>query len=66
MEPFKVPINVVSEEEAKAAETLPMSAPWTPQAMRLQFSRLHVEGHGRGGATISKFAQENSISLMWN
>lgn len=66
MEPFKVPINVVSEEEAKAAETLPMSVPWTPQAVRLQCSRLHAEGHGRGGATISRFAQENSISLIWN
>lgn len=46
MEPFKVPINVVSEEEAKAAETLRMSAPWTPQAVRLHCSRLHVEGTG--------------------
>lgn len=66
MEPFEVPINVVSEEEAKAAETLPMSAPGTPQAVRLHCSRLHVEGRGRGRAMISKFAEENSISLTWN
>lgn len=66
MGPLKVPINVVSEEEAKPAETLPMSALWTLQAVRLQCSRLHAEGHGRGTATISKFAQENSVSLTWN
>lgn len=66
MGPLKVPINVVSEEEAKAAETLPVSALWTPPAVRLQCSRLHAEGHGRGRAMISKFAQENSVSLTWN
>lgn len=66
MGPLKVPINVVSEEEAKTAETLPMSALWTPQAVRLQSSRLHAEGHGRRRATVSKFAQENSVSLTWN
>lgn len=59
MEPFKVPINVVSE--AKATETLPMSGGGTESCTTdtsgCEVTELQAEIHRTGRAMISKFAQ---------